>query len=311
MTVAISASHLTRRFGSQLAVDDVSLDLQPSEIVALVGPNGAGKTTTLRIMAGLIAPTSGSVTVGGVRMTRATGSALRRKIGVLTETPGLWDRLSAHENLSVYADLYAVERADEKIGRLLDVLDLSTRADTPAAELSTGMRQKVALARAMLHDPAVLLLDEPMSGLDPASARTVRRLLDERRQAGAAILLSTHNLGEAERLANRVAVLRGRLLAVDAPSVLRRRLTTGRILVRIANSAHAHLAAARRFDPEAVADGERLSVLLPSADRDTPALVRALVEVGADILDVRPETPPLEDVYLHVLGDGAHSPSNS
>jgi ABC-2 type transport system ATP-binding protein len=163
----------------------------------------------------------------------------------------------------------------------------------------------------MLHDPAVLLLDEPMSGLDPASARTVRRLLDERRQAGAAILLSTHNLGEAERLANRVAVLRGRLLAVDAPSVLRRRLTTGRILVRIANSAHAHLAAARRFDPEAVADGERLSVLLPSADRDTPALVRALVEVGADILDVRPETPPLEDVYLHVLGDGAHSPSNS
>jgi ABC-2 type transport system ATP-binding protein len=243
-------------------------------------------------------------------MTRETGSALRRKIGVLTETPGLWDRLSAHENLSVYAGLYAVEGADETIGGLLDVLGLSTRADTPAAELSTGMRQKVALARALLHNPAVLLLDEPMSGLDPASARTVRRLLDERRGAGAAILLSTHNLSEADRLADRVAVLRGRLLALDAPAVLRRRLTSGRILVRVADRADAHLATARRFDPAAVAAGATLGVLLPFADRDTPALVRALVEAGADILDVRPETPPLEDVYLHVLGDGAESPSN-
>jgi ABC-2 type transport system ATP-binding protein len=225
----ISAVALTRHFGSHAAVQDVSFEVSRSEIVALLGPNGAGKTTTMRMLAGLIAPTSGSVVIDGSALTRSTGTRLRGRIGFLTESPGLWDRLTVRENLSIYAGLYEVARPRECVDRTLAVFGLSDRAATRAAELSKGMRQKVALARALLHEPPVLLLDEPTSGLDPEVTRDVRRLLEERRSAGCAILVSTHNLDEAERLADRVAVLDRRLLALDRPAMLRRRLSTGRL----------------------------------------------------------------------------------
>lgn len=299
----IAATHLTRCFAGRPVVDDVSLEVGRSEIVALLGPNGAGKSTTLRLLAGLIAPTAGSVAIDGVRLTRATGSALRRKIGFLTEVPGLWDRLTVRENLSIYADLYGLDRADAVIDRLLDVFELSDRANTRAAELSKGMRQKVALARALLHQPEVLLLDEPTSGLDLEITRGVRQLLEERRAAGCAILVSTHNLDEAERLADRIAVLQQRLIALDSPASLRRRLTRGRIIVRVAGTASDTFEIARRFDANVTSDGQTLALGLTEPERDTPALVRALVEAGADILEVRPEVPALEDVYLHLVGD--------
>ena len=300
----IAAEHLTRRFGSRVVVRDLTLAVGRSEIVALLGPNGAGKTTTLRMLAGLIAPTSGSVAIGGVRLSRATGAALRRRIGVLTETPGLWDRLTLRENLRVYAGLYDLEKAEGRIEALLDQLDLAAHADARAAELSKGTRQKTALARALLHEPEVLLLDEPTSGLDPEVSRAVRRLLDERRAAGCAVLVSTHNLDEAERLADRIAVLQERLLAIDTPASLRARLTEGRVHVRVAGPGARWIDTAREFDPEAVAEGETLTLTLASETGDTPRLVRALVHAGADVLEVRPELPALEDVYLHLVGNG-------
>ena len=299
----ISAHRLTRRFGPRVAVDDVTFDVARSEIVALVGPNGAGKTTMMRMLAGLIAPTKGSVTIDGVLLTQATGSLLRQRIGFLTEAPGLWDRLTVRENLRIYAGLYALAGPERSIDRVLNTLDLADAASSRGAELSKGMRQKVALARALLHDPAILLLDEPTSGLDPEIARSVRRLLDERRAAGCAILVSTHNLDEAARLADRIAVLQGRLLALDRPAALARRLTTGRMIVRVGGEASAHLPAVLAFDAGASAQGSTLVVTMPPADGSTPALVRALVSAGADILEVRPEMPALEDVYLHLVGD--------
>ena len=299
----ISAHRLTRRFGPRVAVDDVTFDVARSEIVALVGPNGAGKTTMMRMLAGLIAPTKGSVTIDGVLLTQATGSLLRQRIGFLTEAPGLWDRLTVRENLRIYAGLYALAGPERSIDRVLNTFDLADAASSRGAELSKGMRQKVALARALLHDPAILLLDEPTSGLDPEIARSVRRLLDERRAAGCAILVSTHNLDEAARLADRIAVLQGRLLALDRPAALARRLTTGRMIVRVGGEASAHLPAVLAFDAGASAQGSTLVVTMPPADGSTPALVRALVSAGADILEVRPEMPALEDVYLHLVGD--------
>jgi len=301
----ISAVNLTRRFGSRVAVQNVSFEVARSEIVALLGPNGAGKTTTMRMLGGLIAPTSGSVSIGGVPLTPATGAALRGRIGFLTEAPGLWDRLTIRENLRVYAGLYGVLRPERAIDRVLEFFQLSDRGSTRAAELSKGMRQKVALARALLHEPSVLLLDEPTSGLDPEVTRGVRQLLEDLRAAGCAILVSTHNLDEAERLADRVAVLQGRLLALDRPAELRRRLTTGRLLVRVTTEVGRALDTARTFDPSASVEGGALVVTLRDPDRDTPALVRALVEAGADILEIRPELPALEDVYLHLMADGA------
>ena len=299
----ITANRLTRRFGDRAVVDDVSFEVGRSEIVALLGPNGAGKTTILRMLGGLIAPTSGSVVVDGMQLTRATGATLRRRIGFLPEAPGLWDRLTVRENLAVYANLYKLEAADSTIDGLLDLFELTAHQAARAAELSKGMRQKVAIARTLLHDPQILLLDEPTSGLDPQIARGVRRLLDDRRGQGCTILVSTHNLDEAERLADRVAVVQRRLVALDTPACLRRRLTQGRIVVRVAGLASACLSAVRGFDGSAAADGQLLTLRLPDLERDTPALVRAVVEAGAEILEVRPETAALEDVYLHLLAD--------
>jgi ABC-2 type transport system ATP-binding protein len=299
----ISASHLTRRFGSRVAVNDVSIEVNRSEIVALLGPNGAGKTTTLRMLAGLIAPTGGTIAIGGVRMTKAIGGALRGRMGFLPETPGLWDRLTVRENLAVYAGLYGLADAARIVDRVLETFELTDRAATRAAELSKGMRQKVALARALIHDPDILLLDEPTSGLDPEITRSFRQLLVDRRSAGCAILVSTHNLDEAERIADRVAVLQERLVAVGTPTALRQRLTTGRVLIRIAGTPLSYLDVARRFDPRAFVEGEMLIVNAAHGQEQTPGLVAALVSARARILEVRPEMPALEDVYLHLVGD--------
>jgi len=301
----ISAQHLTRRFGSRTAVDDVTFDVGRSEIVALLGPNGAGKTTTLRMLAGLIAPTSGSVAIGGVQLTRANGAALRMQIGFLTEAPGLWDRLTVRENLRVYAGLYGLADADARIDRVLDLFAIADRANARTVELSKGTRQKAALARTLLHDPTILLLDEPTSGLDPEVTRSVRMLLDERRAADCSILVSTHNLDEAERLADRVAVLDERLVAIDDPAALRARLTTGRTIVRVAGDPSAYLPAIRSIvgpGVDVAVERSSLALQVPHPERQTPAIVAALVAAGAQILEVRAEMPALEDVYVHLMG---------
>jgi ABC-2 type transport system ATP-binding protein len=297
----IQAKRLTRRFGSQVAVEDVSFEVGAAEIVALLGPNGAGKTTTLRMLAGLLAPTSGAITIDGVQLTRRTGAVIRSKIGFLPEAPGLWERLTVRENLVVYAGLYGLHEAEKTIERLLDIFGLGSHADARAAELSKGMRQKTAIARALLHAPRILLLDEPTSGLDPEVIQSMRRLLDERRSAGCAIVLSTHNLDEASRLADRVAVIQKRLVALDSPDSLRRRLTTGRIIVRLSRDSAAYVDTIRRFDVTAALDNGVVAVRLGDPNADTPGLVRALVEVGAEILEVRQEVPALEDVYMHLV----------
>lgn len=301
----ITVAHLSRRFGARVVVDDLTFDVQRAEIVALLGPNGAGKTTTLRMLAGLISPSVGSVAIDRIALTPATGSMLRSRIGFLTEAPGLWDRLSVRENLRVYANLYGLAAPDRAIDRVLATFELSDRGEIRAAELSKGMRQKVALARALLHEPTILLLDEPTSGLDPEIRKSVRALLEERRAAGCAILVSTHNLDEAEKVADRVAVLQRRLIALDRPAALRQRLSTGRVMVRVAGEAADLLTAARQVDPSASIDSESLILTLDNLDRDTPAAVAALVAAGARILEVRPEMPALEDVYLHLVGDRA------
>jgi ABC-2 type transport system ATP-binding protein len=297
----ISGSHLTRRFGNRAVVDDVSFDVGRAEIVALLGPNGAGKTTMMRMLAGLIAPTSGTVVIDGIPSTRANGAGLRRKLGFLPEAPGLWDRLTVRENLATYAELYSLRGPDVIIDHLIDFFELTAHQDARAAELSKGTRQKVALARTLLHDPQILILDEPTSGLDPEVTRAVRRLLEERRRQGCAILVSTHNLDEAERLADRVAVLQQRLLAIDTPASLRHRLIGWAIGIKVAGSASDYLSAVHRFDANATAAGQTLAIRLSEPERDTPELVRTLVESGAAVLEVRPEIVPLEDVYLHLV----------
>jgi ABC-2 type transport system ATP-binding protein len=296
----LSASHLTRRFGERVAVEDVSFDLRPGEVFGLLGPNGGGKTTTLRMIAGLIGPTSGEVHIDGEAVNRRTSARLRRRIGFLTEAPGLWDQFTVRQNLMVYARLHELEPAARIVDEAMELFGLSDRAGDSAASLSKGLRQRVALARALMHDPSIILLDEPTSGLDPESARGVRALIARLRDENRSVVLSTHNLDEVERMADRVAVLRRRLLAVDTPAALRQRLFGARLRIVLGQPA-APFAAGVGSAPAVSAEGSTLSVDLTRTPDTTPDLVRRLVAAGADIHLVAPEEPPLEEIYLKLI----------
>jgi ABC-2 type transport system ATP-binding protein len=300
----LAARALTKRYGERVALRDVSLTLRSGEVLALLGPNGAGKTTTLRLLAGVLRPTAGTVEVDGVVQGPASWPGARNRIGFLTEMPGLWDRLSVEENLLTYARLYAIPAPSRRVAVLLDRVGLADRAADPAGALSKGMRQKVALARALLHEPPIVLLDEPTAGLDPAMTRTVRELVADLRAAGRAVLLSTHNLDEAERVADRIAVLTQTLVALDAPAALRARWGARRVAVTLDGEAAAlrpAATAAGALDVET--EGSTLRCALPDPDADTPALVLALVQAGARIRRVVPEEAGLEDIYLALVRD--------
>ena len=298
----ISASHLTRSFGARVAVEDATFDVKPGEIFGLLGPNGAGKTTTLRMLAGLLAPSSGEATVAGIRLSRETIDQVRARIGFLTEAPGLWDRLTVRQNLVVYARLHQLADPAGTVVQALERFGLRDRGESLCAELSKGLKQRVALARALLHEPPVVLLDEPTSGLDPQSARLVRDLVLDLRARGHAVVLSTHNLYEAERVADRVGVLRGRFLAVASPADLRKRLYGSRALVRVAGEAALFagvIAASGARD--VTSEGDSLRFALDDQPRTMPDIVRALVGAGAAVVEVTTEDAPLEDVYFTLV----------
>jgi ABC-2 type transport system ATP-binding protein len=306
----LSATDLTRRFDDRVAVDHVSLAVEPGEIFALLGPNGAGKTTTLRMLAGLIAPSAGTVRIGGEALDRRNAARLRARVGILTEAPGLWDRLTVRRNLLTYARLYGLAQPERAVDEALDRFGIRDRQDDAAARLSKGLKQRVALARTLLHRPDVVLLDEPTSGLDPESARGVRDLVLRLRDEGRAVVLSTHNLDEVERVATRVAVLRSRLVAVDTPAALRARLFGARVRIQVRSDVERYAALLRGAGFGNVqVDGTSISVAAQDASRpaaaapDTPALVRLLVNGGAEIELVTPVQPTLEDVYLRLLRD--------
>jgi ABC-2 type transport system ATP-binding protein len=297
----LQADSLTKTFGPRTAVERLSFDVRAGEIFALVGPNGAGKTTTLRILAGLISPSSGSVRFRGQPAAGAE-SALRASIGFLTEAPGLWDRLTVRQNLHVHARLHGLSQPDRAVDAALDLFGVADRASELAAVLSKGLRQRVALARALLHDPGAVLLDEPTSGLDPESARDVRELVTRLRHERRAVLISTHNLDEVDRLADRVAVLNTRLVALDTPQSLRQRAFGARVRIRFAGPADPH---AQTLRDAGLADlrveGDTVSIGPATGELRIPDIVRRLVEHGAGIEAVEPEEPSLEQVYLRLL----------
>jgi len=300
----LTASRLTRRFGTRVAVDDASFEIRKGEIFALLGPNGAGKTTTLRMLAGLIEPTSGEVRIGNEPLGRGNAPRLRARVGFLTESPGLWDRLTVTQNLSTYAQLLGVRSPRTRVDEVLQLFSIAERRHDVTATLSKGLRQRVALARTLLHNPEIVLLDEPTSGLDPESAHQVRELVLRLRDEKHAVLLCTHNLDEVERMATRVAVLRQRLVAVDTPAGLRRRLFGSRVRVLLQGSPQPFTSALAALGLTDVTTDERsLSVAVASPEEETPAIVEALVAQGARIVQVVPETPSLEQIYLTLIDE--------
>ncbi len=298
----IRTEGLTRRFGDLVAVDRLDLEVRKGEVFGFLGPNGAGKTTTVRMLAALIAPTSGEATIAGVKLGRANRE-IRRKVGVLTETPGLYKRLSAWDNLVFFARLYQVADPAARAEHYLKLFDLWDRKDAPAGSYSKGMRQKLAIARALLHEPDVLFLDEPTASLDPEAAKAVRDLIEALQSKERTIFLCTHNLDEADRLCDRVALFNQRLITVGEPQRLREQMYGRRTVI--------HLVDARpgledALDLPFVKSVERLEnkliVGLEDPERENPALVRRLVELGAEIQFVNELRMSLEDLYLDMIG---------
>ncbi len=301
---------LRRDFGQLVAVHDLSFSVGDGEIFGLLGPNGAGKTTTLRMLSGLIRPTAGQATVNGHELGDGT-QHIRAMTGILTESPGLHDKLTARQNLAYYGRLYGL-RGDELRGaveRYLGVVGMSEHADRRVGGFSKGMRQKVAIARALLHEPEVIYLDEPTSGLDPSAAKNVRDFVATLRELGRSIVVCTHNLDEAERLCDRIGIMRGTLLRVDTPAGLRRhgRHATVRVELNGARGPGSfvdrlaglpYVLGARASD-----DGTSLLVEIADPRRDTPDLVATLVGAGARISGVREDAATLEEVYLNLVGE--------
>ena len=307
--VALRADRLGRRFGDRWAVRDVTLEVHRGEVLGLLGPNGAGKTTTVRLLTALIEPSEGTASVDGYDV-REQPDDVRARVGILTETPGLYDKLDAVANLDFFGRLYGLDAATraERIERYLRLFGLWERRDDVAGTFSKGMKQKLAIARALLHDPAVVFLDEPTAALDPEAAFIVREAIEELRRTGRTIVLATHNLDEADRLCDRIAFVRGGFLRVDSPARLRgshgsRRLTV-RLDLPVTDPADALVAAVARVD--GVGDVERSDGLLHLGADDpasiAPAVVRALVAAGADVVEVRVERISLEQIYFDVMG---------
>lgn len=300
----LRADRLTKRFGPLVAVDGLDLDVREGEVFGFLGPNGAGKTTTVRLLCALIAPTSGTAEIAGYRL-GAQNVNIRAIVGILTEQPGLYERLSAWTNLDFYARLYGLP-ADvraKRIEHFLRLMGLWERRDDAIATFSRGMRQKVAIARSTLHDPKILFLDEPTTGLDPDAAKMVRDLIVALRAEGRTVFLCTHNLDEADRLCDRIALFKRSLVRVDTPANLRREVYGAWTEIRLRRALPEHLVRVREVPGvrDASLSDSTLRVDLDDPLRTNPAVVRALVDMGADVAFVNEGRPSLEDVYLRIM----------
>ena len=301
----ITTNGLTRRFGGLTAVDNLDLHIDRGEVFGFLGPNGAGKTTTVRMLAALIAPTSGSATIAQ-RSLGQENRAIRQNVGVLTETPGLYKRLSAWDNLMFFARLYQIDKPEKQAEKYLKLFELWDRKDGAAGSFSKGMRQKLALARALLHEPEILFLDEPTAGLDPEAAKTVRELIESLRTKDRTIFLCTHNLDEADRLCDRIALFKSRLLTVGDPQSLKEKMYGKRTVVHLVNPREGIEDALNLpFITKTEWIDGKLLVSLSDPDTENPALVRKLVELGAEVQFVSELKVSLEDLYLDLM-EGNH-----
>ena len=298
----IETEKLTRKFGTRTAVEGLTLRVSAGEILGFLGPNGAGKTTTIRMLAGIIAPTSGHAMVAGIRPDQEP-ERLHEVIGLLPEAPGFYERLSARRNLQYFASFYSNRDIATQAEKYLALMGLQDRRDDRVASFSKGMKQRLALARALLHEPKILFLDEPTAGLDPEVAREFRDVIKDLSGEGRTIFLSTHNLAEAEQLSQRIAVVRTQLIALDTPETLRQRQFKRSIVVQLESVSDNLLEEVRDFPfVQGVQRQEnRLAVVLTDPDRDRPELVQRLVESGARILEITEEKRSLEEVYLSLV----------
>ena len=301
----IETESLTKKFDGLTAVDGLTFRVQEGEVFGLLGPNGAGKTTTVRMLCCLISKTSGEARIGDYVVGSDVDSPkIRRMIGLVPDNVGLYENLTAYDNLDFYGKLYDLPESQRKanIQRFLKMLGLWEKKDVAAGTFSKGMKQKLAIARALIHEPEVLFLDEPTVNLDPESARTVRDFLLELKKEKKTIFLNTHNLDEAQRVCDRIAILNTRLMALGSPADLERSVGGRKTVVQLEQVTDAILGALRKASPAKMAvDGNRLIIDVADPEKENPVIVRAIVEAGGVVQSASVSSSTLEDAYLKLV----------
>ena len=302
----IDTKNLTRKFGNLTAVDNLTLRVEDGEVFGFLGPNGAGKTTTVRMLCCLIGKTSGEATIGNYTIDKEEDCLrIRKMVGFLPENVGLYDSLSAYRNLDFYGQLYEVpeSKRKENIERLLKLLGIWERREDAAGTFSKGMKQKLAIARALIHDPQLLFLDEPTANLDPEASKTVRDFVIELKKEKRTIFINTHNLDEADRLCDRIAILKTKLIAVDSPKNLERSLYKRKTIIHLESISNKIIDAVEKLSSvkNVRTSDNKLILDIDTPEKDNPEVVRTIVEAGGKIQYVTELRSTLEDVYLKLI----------
>jgi ABC-2 type transport system ATP-binding protein len=302
---AIEASGLTKKFGDLTAVDSVTFNVNEGEVFGFLGPNGAGKTTTIRMLCCLISKTSGDARIAGYDVGRdADALKIRRLIGLMPDSVGLYDSLSAYDNLDFYGKLYdrTAAQRKESIQRFLTMLDLWEKKDVTVGTFSKGMKQKLGIACALIHDPQVLFMDEPTANLDPESAKTVRDFILQLKEEKRTIFLNTHNLDEAQRICDKIGILNTKLMATGTPDELEGSVGGKKTVVQLAELTDAILAALRKLAfGNMTVEGNTLSFEVKDPDNENAAIVDAIYKVGGRVISVTTAGSTLEDAYLKLV----------
>jgi len=301
---AITVTDLTRRFGAFVAVDRLTFDVRQGEIFGFLGSNGAGKSTTIRMLCGLLKPTSGSATVDGVDVSRDP-EAVKQRIGYMSQRFSLYERLTVDQNISFFGGIYGLDRTrlDARRRFVLDMAGLAGRERLRAADLAGGWRQRLALGCAILHEPPVVFLDEPTGGVDPVSRREFWRLIDHLSASGVTVLVTTHYLDEAEHC-NRIAIIHaGRLAAIGTTAELKQVFADRTIVeIRTSNAVEAMRLLERAPDVEKTSVfGTSVHAVLKHGERDVDGVKARLEHAGVPVASIEPVPPSLEDVFLDVV----------
>ena len=305
----IETENLTRKFGDLTAVDNLTLHVDKGEVFGFLGPNGAGKTTTVRMLCCLISKTSGKARIGNYEIgSQENALNIRKIIGLVPDNVGLYESLTAYENLDYYGTLYRLTDSQRKESNeyFLKLLGLWEKKDALAGTFSKGMKQKLAIARALIHDPEILFMDEPTANLDPESAKTVREFILELKKQKKTIFLNTHNLDEAQRVCDRIGILNTKLMAVGTPEELERSIHGRKTVIQLRKVDESILDSLKKLQiKNMIREGNKLTIDVENPEEENPDMINAIVAAGGRIETVTVTSSSLEEAYLQLVKEDA------
>jgi ABC-2 type transport system ATP-binding protein len=300
----IQVENLSKKFGNILAVDNISFEIKDGSIFGFLGPNGAGKTTTIRMLSTLIKPTSGNVIIDGKELSK-NGEYIRSILGILTETPGMYEKISAIENLNFFSGFYEIEgkKRKQNIEKFLKMFDLWDRRDDLVSTYSKGMKQKLAITRALIHEPKILYLDEPTAALDPESAFMVRNFIENQKNEKTTVFLCTHNLEEASNLSDVVCIIKNRIIKISTLEDLQKSTKGKKIEILFNQPAERYAGILKDFTEifNFEVKEDKIIFSLENPEKINPAIIKKLVDNGAEIIYFNEIKASLEEIYLNLI----------